>query len=1119
MIFKSTRTKIISNLATLIAFLSLTAHYLQSPRMSKSKSVNLAQIRESVEKSNTKKMDHHEFKRIMYGDYMSKMSSIIHNHMLVQESILEEKYPNLVPNECSDKEGCKTYMFEVVNQSLGVNWIKQMPTVLLIGGMNGSEITGIRTMIAFVELAQKLYTMHRDWYNMLNSVRVLVIPVLNMEGYSHLRNYEVRQGKRGKVNAFPSTDFNLETSTPCFETLSSQFLSMLHRDNLIYASLNFSGNDFQIDSPQVHKYLSKGNPHAPDQAIFQDVSQVLSVLYNAHKPEEAPSMSETFVPVERDDVLNGALYEDWAYGSSKFKMYTSKKCISENNTFKRVYTQPSEESHRSFALRIGINSVITESVHDHSKEEEHYANHEHDCIAFEDYALGNEVYLLSPQHESAQKGLIPVGLMMINKFIKLMVPTVRINEIGHKLSGEKQYLEFFMTVRGCLQIGETKSVMPELTEKKVHKSQEEKVDLKKVQVVLSATLENDEILDIDKEYDMQLSIECNQHLLDLVESPKQFVSHFARSQTIPNYRPVQKTFGLDVKSMRRVHLNDVILSRISDAFVYTQTPMNSSMFYHSKFLVQVGAFFPIEILYNKTNGNLQFQILENQIPEVQNDKDYSNLSGNVGMFSRLRDSRENRKLVKILNKLKAENIDKIKGMIYSKNIHSMKNGLSSLSLRFLTLWNRQEHKQTDFTKIHSKENNKFVENYLKDETETPRENETPEEIKKRHLSIMNTKIKHSVRAEYSIIQKYYNKDDYNKPIIDFESAPDLEIKEDYDQTKDIPLILKKINLFTEMSEGSENAILPACFVDLLGRSVTFQVWFEDKNNNYLSKSKRNIFALIVKKLKTHLVRFISGNIVIYDKSVIGSVETTKQEGLTSVSELKKLPPNEPAIESIDGVYCSSLYPFVSVAERNLTYKVIFEKMRKKTDNPYFYFISVKPLPADPSMSVVKFYTNNPLKSEKVSLFNKSSKLVLKQSSEFVQLSGDLSNFSKDISIYKGAFDTKDVVLVGKYVFVQTADESEVLFDCFYSKINIGISVNSFLEIQSILNNELHVIDHEWRQIEFEQRWYYPLYYVITNLYFWGFLVVVSAVAGYYWISLKMGSEIKKEAEELYDIET
>lgn len=208
-----------------------------------------------------------------YKKMTLRFHELANETMTIRSGTLEKRYPGLSGNKCGE-ETCKTSIFEVTNHMNGEAVLKKLPTVLLLGGFGGRDTLGMNVLMRLLELLPKVYTNEKEWYRILNNVRLLVIPVVNMQGLSEKCDGERVSSMKKRVEIDPGFDFNLKPEGYCYQGFVSQMLNQLHHDYLIVGGLVLSQGKSAVMYPDVQKLLL-GHNRSPDKKAFEMVADKL----------------------------------------------------------------------------------------------------------------------------------------------------------------------------------------------------------------------------------------------------------------------------------------------------------------------------------------------------------------------------------------------------------------------------------------------------------------------------------------------------------------------------------------------------------------------------------------------------------------------------------------------------------------------------------------------------------------------------------------------------------------------------------------------------------------------------------------------------------------------------
>ena len=653
-----------------------------------------ASLRSKIMVAKSEELETKEYEPINYDEYLQMIPSLEENKNMVKSYVLEDLYPQLVKNKCGQTDFCQTKMFEIVNHSLGYEQITSMPTILIIGGFHGTENTGIRIITSMILLLQKMYTSIRDWYNMLNTVRILAIPVINMQGFYNQVDYEERKIDGKKFFPNPKIDYNLQTNQSCFVSLSAQFLAMIHEDNIIYGSLLFNGSSFDIDYPRLKDIFPTYQENSDD-FIYQDVAKVMTNLFNKHKPDNAPKMTLDSSTGQTNNYknVNGTYYQEWAYASSSYKNYVSKSCIPKGSVFAQHYENPGENTLRSFVINISINTKDVKRTEKTKK------------LVMKNYDLGNELYVINPNHKKAKSGLVSAGIILINQFTKIMKPFSLVSNVTLAPKDENEYFKndfnFDFVIKGCLTLTKISIIDKPPTEQKQRSFIFNSETIFKNEIKTRAIYKKNDFLNSYKPLSFRYSINCNQHFAQYVSEYEEPTSLFGKAQTNSDLHIQNNEWTLKSTKLDKGSLKNLILNKIDEMLIQTKFAGASVVFYQMDLPIQVGTFFPFNLKYDRNSGIVDFDLNISEIPSMERMIKNADHTVEFGTSNSVRNAQNNAKFVEIMNLLRnifENNIklyiynsynDFIKSEIHLKNLHrfrdshvAYKQNLSQRNSRF-----------------------------------------------------------------------------------------------------------------------------------------------------------------------------------------------------------------------------------------------------------------------------------------------------------------------------------------------------------------------------------------------------------------------------------------------------
>lgn len=74
-------------------------------------------------------------------------------------------------------------VFEIANFQRGDQFVKSLPTLLLVGGFHGDEAVGTYSLYYLIQYIRDYYLLSDYLANLLENIRLLVVPMSNVNGY------------------------------------------------------------------------------------------------------------------------------------------------------------------------------------------------------------------------------------------------------------------------------------------------------------------------------------------------------------------------------------------------------------------------------------------------------------------------------------------------------------------------------------------------------------------------------------------------------------------------------------------------------------------------------------------------------------------------------------------------------------------------------------------------------------------------------------------------------------------------------------------------------------------------------------------------------------------------
>lgn len=216
------------------------------------------------------------YKYMNYQDIMNLNADITRSPVykqIIDYYDLFEKYSIQRPSCPPDFQGfCRNFMYEITRFEKGEEFIYSRPVVLLMGGMHGNEIVGTNSLYQLVRIFLQYGLSEPQLQNLLNKVRLLIVPVINVEGYVNKR----REEKVGDTLYDPNRDFpfNQIVQGKCLISTTAQIIDKIFRDYTVIATLTFHGGDNSISYPWG-AFAHENDHFTGDNIAFKEVAEML----------------------------------------------------------------------------------------------------------------------------------------------------------------------------------------------------------------------------------------------------------------------------------------------------------------------------------------------------------------------------------------------------------------------------------------------------------------------------------------------------------------------------------------------------------------------------------------------------------------------------------------------------------------------------------------------------------------------------------------------------------------------------------------------------------------------------------------------------------------------------
>lgn len=586
------------------------------------------------------------YKKLNYKDYLRKMSNILGDQMVIRSMVLEKEFPQLTPNMCGDKV-CATYMFEVANHFVGNMNLSSLPTVFLVAGFSGKETMGPAILLNMLLMILKNHTSEREWFRILNIMRIVVIPVINLQGLYSKKSTETRKYNGKNIEIEPKHDFNYKAKEYCFESFTSQVLNLLHSKYLFTSGLVLSGGEHKIIYPKMTSLII-GQSGSADTIAFEQVSKNLANIFNMHRHPDSPEIT----PFESDsdyDSKNEVGYSEYAICASSAAKLLSTKCIRKGDPFTKVYQPSTAHSHRSFVLEVSVGKGFSQP---------------------EDQ-MGNEVYTVDEEADDAKPGYVSAAILMIRQFLEfnrpfIMVPSIDISKGSeHDIFGNT--FDFNFKVKGCLNSEKVELLSPTASKTELIKKPPKEIYSSMSSTMTLKTLFNkNNGIKGDEYQNVVFKFECDDQFLEWETSNLPRQSHFVRAKADPKYQVSRGKDSIKSININHFQIENLQPVRMKKYLIFSKRVGLAQLYYDFSTIFQVEKFFPVKLNYDSTDMTISLQVMQDMIPDTVMKTLSPNYSSHIELLNQRKDAGNNGELVKQLGALKKDFRD-LEMRIFMKN--------------------------------------------------------------------------------------------------------------------------------------------------------------------------------------------------------------------------------------------------------------------------------------------------------------------------------------------------------------------------------------------------------------------------------------------------------------------
>lgn len=515
-----------------------------------------------------------QYHLLWYRDVVERTKSLLKHPHLFRVSDIYDLYPELIPIQCGSKQ-CISPHIEMTNFENGAEYIKQLPTVLIVAGIHGNEVVGTNAVFRLFDIILSFKSVDETWFSILNNLRIIFLPMVNPSGFYHKRREEQQERDGSSVLIDPNRDFNWDNSDGCFVTLAGQMINHVFKDNLIIGSLTYHGGDNSLTYPWG-TYVHLNHSFSKDHGAYKHIVEMLKDAAGENPKMNVPFYNTGTMEKIVYDVNGG--YEDWAYGGSYEHKYLTMDCLPKHSPFSKEFLETDENSNRVFIF-------LVEAGMDKTPEEG---------------TLGNQMSVLNKSDPKSIIGNISRNITLMKQFFEVMRPfpfLLEMNATPKENDQNKSILKMILDVKGCHKIDSIEITSPPVL------SQSSKIEdllysinTQSIPIVLEAEIDR-----LSEKWknpaEVHLKINCDSHWLkENVHGDPQ--SHFFRAKTNPDYSVTRKDFTFGAINLDDIVIHNVDINRLDKSISFHKKFDEIEILYDDHMMIKVGDRFPLELTYD-----------------------------------------------------------------------------------------------------------------------------------------------------------------------------------------------------------------------------------------------------------------------------------------------------------------------------------------------------------------------------------------------------------------------------------------------------------------------------------------------------------------------------------------
>lgn len=454
---------------------------------------------------------------------------------------LGELYPASNRTICKMSSYCTFPMIEVTNFEKSFDEIRNLPTVLLMAGLDGHDSPGINSIYHFLRMMSLNHLEDPFYERVLDNLRIIVLPYANPSGYIDKSMFETQEKSwvnngSGFKKINPSLDFNWKPKGKCFESTAAQMINQIFKDNLIIGVLNFA-----TGSPSI-SYPNQGKGNKELESVYMHLATLMRDAAGINKNFSL----NAFELGGLDSKLSSSRsnFEMWASSGSAMKENIDTNCLNKTSAFSKKFNMIDDISNRAMVFR-----VESEVPKDQTNNSDIYGN---------PLAVDNDHFKYSV------KGVFSRNILIIRAFLEAMAPSIEINSITALEEEDDRGEVFFeITIRGCRNL-DSIIISPELftTQKFTIENSSYEKSTMEIRLTLDAEINNLKDPKWRSILELNIDIECDSNIFKSKNSDYQ--SHYMNARVNPNYYIQNQDFIISPINLNEIKIINFEFFRLDE---------------------------------------------------------------------------------------------------------------------------------------------------------------------------------------------------------------------------------------------------------------------------------------------------------------------------------------------------------------------------------------------------------------------------------------------------------------------------------------------------------------------------------------------------------------------------